>query len=143
MKTRYSALVSVKKNIMQKSQRALQLANISVHNAQSALVKSKEDLYLIEMPSQGKIANFLSIRTLLDSQRALIKHNEEWLRFAQKELAEANNVLKKSMIEYEKFQYLEFQEIEIKLKKERVLESKRLDEIALIGHFRKDKIKVA
>lgn len=143
MKTKYSSLVSVKKNIMQKSQRAVQLANSSVQNAQSALYKSHEDLYLIQTPSQGKIADFLSIRTLFESQRLLIKQNEDWLRFAQQELESANKALKVSMIEYEKFKYLELQEVQSLLKAEKLKEAKRLDEIALIGHTRKEKTKVA
>ena len=143
MNTRYSSLVSVKKNIMQKSQRVVQEANISLQNAQKALSESYEELQLIQTPSQGKISNFLSIRTLLDSQRSLIKHNQEWVGFAQKELESANRTLKEDMIEYEKFKYLELKEIEIVLRKEKVKEAKALDEIALIGHARKDKKKVA
>jgi len=143
MKTKYSSLVSVKKNIMQKSQRAVQLANLSLQNAQAAHLKSLEDLQYIQTPSQGKISDFLSIRTLLDSQRALIKQNQEWVFFAQKELKVANEKLKEAMIEYEKFQYLEFQEISLELKKQKLQEAKMLDEIALIGHTRKALTKVA
>jgi hypothetical protein len=143
MKTRYSSLVSVKKNIMQKSERVLQAANAALHNATQALKTSYEELELIHAPLSGKITELLSTRTLLDSQRALIKHNEEWVQFAKNELAEAKKQLKIDMIEFEKYQYLEFQEIQAALKKIKIQEAKDLDEVALITHARKDKTKVA
>jgi flagellar biosynthesis chaperone FliJ len=126
---------------MQKSQRVVLSANQSLLNAQNTLEKSYEELQHIEPPKEGKISDFLSNRTLLDAQRALIKHNHEWLKFAQKEVQVANESLKNAMIEYEKFKYIEFQEIEKELKKQKVKEMKALDEIALIGHVRKDKVK--
>lgn len=143
MTTRYSSLVSVKKNIMQKSERAVQTANAVLQNANKALQDSYDELDRIKTPEQGIIKDFLSIRSLLDSQRAMIRHNEEWVDFAEKELSVAKEQLKKTMIEFEKFQYLEFQEIKKELAKQKYKEVKDLDEIALIGHTRKDTTKVA
>jgi hypothetical protein len=92
MKTRYSSLVSVKKNIMQSSERVVQSASTTLQNANSALQKSYEELELIKTPQHGKITELLSIRTLLDSQRALIQHNKEWMAFASKELEQAKDL---------------------------------------------------
>jgi len=143
MMTRYTPLVSVKKNIMQKSERVVQTASLAVKNAQYSLDTSLQELQNIETPSHGKISQFLSTRTLLDSQRSLIRHNEEWLEYAQKDLLNAKEQLKKAMIEFEKFKYLEFKEIEKELQKIKLQESKELDEIALMAHTRKDKTRVA
>ncbi len=132
MKTRYSSLVSVKKNIMQKSERLLQAKNAALHNAQEALEKSIEEISQIIPPQNGIIADFISNRALLDSQRSLIKHNEEWVAFASQEVEHAKEQLKRDMIEYEKYQYLELQEIEAIKKKEKIKEAKELDEIALL-----------
>jgi len=143
MMTRYTPLVSVKKNIMQKSERVVQTASLAVKNAQYSLDTSLQELQNIETPSHGKISQFLSTRTLLDSQRSLIRHNEEWLEYAQKDLLNAKAQLKKAMIEFEKFKYLEFKEIEKELQKIKLQESKELDEIALMAHTRKDKTRVA
>lgn len=139
MKTRYTSLVSVKKNIMQKSERVLQTKNSMLHNAQEALQKSIKTLKEIQPPQQGRVSDFLSNRALLDSQRLLIKHNEEWLAFAQKEVEAAKEQLKRDMIEYEKYQYLEFQEIEALKKQQKIKEAKELDEIALITHGVKER----
>jgi len=137
MKTRFSSLLTVKKNIMQKSERVVQNANKNLQNAKGALENSLAELQQIPSVSSGAIADFLANRTLLDSQRALIKHNEEWLAYTQKELLTAKEQLKYDMIEYEKFKYLELQELEKILKEQAVKEAKDLDEVALMTHAKK------
>ena len=142
MKTRYSPLVSVKKNMMQKSEQALQSANAKLKNAQEALQTSLSELHTIETPQTGNIQEFLSARTLLDAQRAVITHNEEWTHFAQREIDEAKEQLKKASIEFEKFNYLELEEIEKILKERKVKEARDLDEIALMTYgIKENKLK--
>lgn len=139
MKTRYSSLVSVKKNIMQKSERLLQEKNAALQNAQAALEISIQELQTIQTPNNGIISEFLANRALLDAQRALIHHNEEWVVFAQNDVTTAKEQLKRDMLEYEKFQYLEVQEIEAFKKQQKIKEAKELDEVALITHGIKER----
>ncbi len=137
MKTRFSSLVSVKKNIMQKSERLLQTANKNLLNAKIALQDSLGLLQNIITPKEGSMAEFLANRSLLDSQRGIIEHNEGWVKYAQKEVLEAKEQLKRDMIEYEKFKYLELQEIEKILKEQKIQEAKDLDEVALMTYAKK------
>ena len=130
MKTRYTSLLSVKKNIMQKSERVLQRGNANLNNAQIALQLSFESLDEIDSPKIGRISDFLSSRMLLDTQRSVIRHNEEWVGFAKKEIKNAKEQLKLDMMEYEKFNYLELEEINKVLKLRKIAEAKELDEIA-------------
>lgn len=139
MKSRYSSLVNVKKNSVQSSERAVQAANIRLQNAKRELHDSFEALEKIETPLSGKINSFLSNRALLEAQRAQIKHNEEWVAFATKELETTKEELRSAMREYEKFHYLEHKEIQEKLKLIKQQEAKDLDEVALISHARKNK----
>ena len=139
MKTRYTSLVSVKKNLMQKSERVLQSANANLNNALIALELSYEELKKIPSPTSGQISDFLSSRTLLDSQRAIIEHNQEWAEFARNEIKAAQAQLKLDMIEYEKFNYLDLEEIKKILKARKVQEAKDLDEIALMTYGKKDR----
>jgi len=134
MKTKYTSLVSVKKNIMQKSERILQNANANLSRALGALELSIKELSEINTPQSGQISNFLSSRMLLDTQRNLIRHNEEWVAFTKKEIEDAKRQLKIDMIEYEKYNYLELQEIKIILNKKKIQEAKDLDEIALMTY---------
>ena len=139
MKTRYSPLVSVKKNIMQKSERALQSANANFSNASEALKISLLELHTIETPQTGNIQDFLSARTLLDVQRNIITHNEEWIAFARREIEEVKEQLKQDSIEFEKFNYLELEEIKRIFKERKVKEAKELDEVALMTYEMKQK----
>ena len=137
MKTRYSSLVSVKKNIMQKSERTLQSANATLNRALTALEISYNELDDIVTPCSGLMPEFLAIRTLLDAQRALIKQNDEWVEFAKREILVAQEQLKKDTIEFEKFHHLELQEIKEMLRKIKIEESKELDEVALMTYSKK------
>jgi len=143
MKNKYSSLVSVKKNIMQRSERLLQSANLSLQNAYTALEESLKQLQEIEQPHAGSMSQFLASRELFDTQRALIRHNEGWIAYAKKEVAEAKEQLKLDMIEYEKFKYLEIKLFEEELKKKKIQDAKDLDEVALMTYKIKKNEKVA
>jgi len=132
VKTRYNSLVSVKKNIMQRSEEALHVANTNLESALIALESSCQLLSQIDTPASGDMSKFLTARMLLDAQREMIKHNEEWVAYTRKELSQAKNILKEHTLEYEKFNYLELQEIQNELKRQKKLESKNLDEVALM-----------
>ncbi|MDD2567710.1 MAG: flagellar export protein FliJ [Thiovulaceae bacterium] len=138
MKTRYSALVSVKKNALDKSERLFQRASTDLNNASKELELSYKTLQDLDTPKAGSIGSLLASRVLLASQRGVIDHNKEWLSFAQKQLQEAQNRLKKDMIEYEKYKYLELEEVKKVLQEEKIKEAKRLDEVASITFYRKN-----
>ena len=137
MKTRYTSLVSVKKNSMQKSEQVLQSANAAFKSAQKRLALSFKELIQFDAPSSGLIADFLSPRMLLDAQRSVIEYNETALKAAEQEIERAKAQLKIDMIEFEKFNYLELQEIKEIQKKQKYQEAKELDEIALMTYERK------
>lgn len=132
MQTRYSALVKLKKSEMDKSERVMQKASADLNSALTALQLSYSSLGNIQTPSNGIVSDLLASRTLLKSQRDLIRHNQEWVAFAKKQVEAAKTSLKKDMIEYEKFKYLEVEEIKKISKLIKIKESKELDEIALI-----------
>jgi len=137
MKTRFSSLVTVKKSTMKKSERVVQSANANLNSATMALQISKNSLNSIGTPQSGSMSDFLAFRTLLDSGRNLINHNQEWVEYSKNQVELAKEQLKLDMIEYEKFKYLDLQEVKKILKKQKILEAKELDEVALMTHTRK------
>jgi len=139
MKTKYTPLVTVKKNLMDKSQRVLQSANADLNSASVALKMSYDGLSDITFPNSGSISTFMASRTLLSSQRDLIKHNQQWVRFAKNQVQLAKEKLKADMIEHEKFKYLEVEEMKKIIQEQKLKEAKELDEIALIGYGLKEK----
>ena len=142
MKTRFSSLVTIKKSEMQKKERVVQNANATLNSATIALELSLNAIKDIEDPKVGFMADFLASRTLLDAARSLIKHNQEWIEFAKRDVNTAKEALKLSMVEYEKFNYLELEEIKKIIKKQQLAEAKELDEVALMTHQRKNNIEV-
>lgn len=137
MKTRYSSLVTLKKNKMQKSEQQVQSANAALNSALVALEISSQSIYTLTQPESGSMSDFLASRTLLDLKRSEIQHNKEWVKFAKAQLKDAQAQLKHDMIEYEKFKYLELEEIKKIVKKQKMQEMKDLDEVALMTHTRK------
>jgi len=137
MKTRFSSLVTLKKNKMQDSEQVLSKANLALNNAKSALESSYASLNDIEEPQTGSMSSLLATRTLFASQRNLINKNKEWINFAQTQLVQAKEQLKKDMIEHEKFKYLELEEIKKVIKKQKEQEAKDLDEVALMTYAKK------
>lgn len=137
MKTRFSSLVTLKKSAMDKSERGVQRANADFNSATIALELSYKSLENIQSPQSGSMAQMLASRTLLHSQRDLIKHNQDWILFSKNQVNQAKEQLKKDMIEHEKFKYLELEEIKKILKKRKIEEAKNLDEVALMTHARK------
>lgn len=132
MKTRYSPLVKLKKSTMDKSERVVHQKNLELNNAFKALEDSYEYLDTISQPSSGNMHDLLASRSLLSSQRGLIENNKNWIQFAQEQLNLAQEQFKKDMIEYEKYKYLDAQEIKKRKKEIKIKESKDLDEVALM-----------
>ncbi|MFT5660059.1 MAG: flagellar biosynthesis chaperone FliJ [Sulfurimonas sp.] len=141
MKTRYSSLVTLKKSTMQKSEKALQGANNDLNTATTELQLAYELLETVKPPDAGTMAEMISARSLMASQRGVIKHNQEWIHFAREQVKLAKEKLKSDMIEYEKFNYLELEEIKKKLREIKKQEAKDLDEVALMTHAKKNKDK--
>lgn len=138
MKTKYSALVTLKKNALDKSETKLQRANIDFTNASNTLKDAYKTLHELGMPVSGQIGSLLASRMLLENQRGIIEHNKEWVNFTKEQLEIVQKELKKDMVEYEKYKYLEEYEIQKIINEQKTAESKELDEIASITFFRKN-----
>ena len=137
MKTRYTPLVKLKKSTMDKSETLVQKASADLNSASTALSVSYSSLDDIQTPSKGSINDLLASRSLFASQRNLIDNNKKWVSFAEGQVNIAKEQLKIDMIEYEKFKYLEFEEIKKALKEKKIQEAKDLDEIALMTYDKK------
>ena len=137
MKTRYSPLAKLKKSTMQRSETVVQKASADLNSAATALSISYSSLDEIQTPKTGSISDLLASRSLFHSQRNLIDNNKKWVNYAQNQVNIAKEKLKIDMIEYEKFKYLEFEEIKKELKEQKIKEAKELDEIALMTYDKK------
>jgi len=141
VQTKFTSLVKLKKNTMQKSERLVQKANADLNSASMALKISYDSLKDVEAPSSGTMVDFLASRTLLNSQRGLIEHNNKWVNYAKDQVEFAKQQFKSDMMEHEKFKYLELEEIKKEIKRIKEKEAKDLDEVALMTYDRKNKAK--
>jgi len=133
-KTRFTQLVDLKKDVVQKSEQALFQATTSFQNAKDELEQAYDSLSTLQEPKSGSVSELLASRVLLSSQRNTIEHNKQWINFANQQVQQAQEQLKKDMIEYEKFKYLELQEVKKILQEQKQQEAKDLDEVALMTY---------
>ncbi|MDX1294856.1 MAG: flagellar export protein FliJ [Sulfurimonadaceae bacterium] len=131
MKTRFSPLVKIKKDMMDRCERQLQQANFNLDNAQIALEKAYRDLAEAKTPDSGAMQGFLQSRMIISAQRDIVAEKQEWFAFAEGEVEAAKKALKDAMMDYEKFKYLEAEEIKVMLVKEKRAQQIELDEIAV------------
>ena len=136
MKTRYTPLVKIRKSDLERCEREAREANINLQNAQHSLQEAYGTLQNIHLPASGKIQDMLSTKTVIQMQRKIINDKKEYLLQSQRRVEYALSQLKSSHIEYEKFKYLELEEIKKALKANAIKESKELDEIAILTHNR-------
>jgi len=141
VQTKFTSLVKLKKNTMQKSEQLVQKANADLNSASMALKISYDSLKDVEAPCSGTMVDFLASRTLLNSQRGLIEHNNKWVNYAKDQVEFAKQQFKSDMMEHEKFKYLELEEIKKEIKRIKEKEAKDLDEVALMTYDRKNKAK--
>ncbi|MDY0116357.1 MAG: flagellar export protein FliJ [Sulfurimonadaceae bacterium] len=138
MKTKYTTLVSLKKNALDKSETKLQRANLDFANASKTLENAYKALDDVGIPESGSIMSLLASRMLLQTQRGVIEHNKEWVTFTKQQLQVVQKELQKDMVEYEKYKYLENYEIQKIVNELKIEEAKELDEIASITFYRKN-----
>ena len=140
MKTRYTPLLKVKKNELDRCERELQKANQTLNDAKSSLQEAYLLLETLELPKSGTIQEMLSARIFVSTQREIVEEKKKWVAYAQEQTVFAVEKLKISNVEYEKFKYLDVEEIKKVLKLRTLKEVKDLDEIALMTYNRKESI---
>ena len=131
MRTQFTSLVRVKKNAVDKCEQDLLQANEAIQNAQQALEISYNELHTTTIPDSGSVSRLLQARMKLTAQRAIIDKNRQWLNYARMQAEKSREVLKASVVEYEKFKYLEAEQIRKILKKQKRELDNELDEIAI------------
>ncbi len=137
MKSRFSPLVKLKHSQLQEAEANLQKAHARVAKAKEELQASKEELAKLQTSKQGSMQEFLANRALFDAQIRLIEKNESWVEFEQNQLQAVKEELQKALLEYEKFAYLEAEELKAYQEKLKKAEAKQLDEIAVLRYAHK------
>ena len=139
MTSKFTAIVRIKKSVMQKAETLLAQARNAIRENRLTINSIKEELHSVTTPKSGTISQMRQVQLYKERYRAAL-NVEQW-RLSQNQLLEQNRKveLTNAMREYEKFKFLESDEIEkhvLKLKKE---EAKMLDEVGSITYTLRNK----
>ncbi|CAM3382089.1 flagellar export protein FliJ [Helicobacter labetoulli] len=132
MKTKFGAIVNLRKNDMQRIERSIMQNENKIASKQSQIAALQEEFLGLKMPSGGA---FYAFRAFEETKNMLLAHIA--LHCAELESLQANKALlqeqyKKSHIEYEKVKFLEKKEQDSMLQKLKEQERLESDEIALM-----------
>lgn len=137
MKTRFTSLVTMKKDLMEQCERTLLQANEVLREAENSLREAYEALSDAVTPASGRASELLQSRSLLDLQRGIVDQRKVFLAAADIQVIKAREALQQALREYEKFKYLETEEIRRMLAKRKRREQRELDEIGVQNFSRR------
>ena len=130
MTTKFSQLAKLRKQKLESIEIEIAIANRQKRDALSNIQRLNEEINLVVIPKKG---NFSEISICNDAIRSVSirkKAQEELIVSIDKHLEELQKAYKSANIEYEKIKYLEERELQKRIKKIKLKESKELDEIA-------------
>lgn len=137
MKSRYEPLVKLKKQALDKAEQQLLNANSEVTLSDTALKNAYAGLSSFESPLNGPIGELLQAQMMLQAQHREIETCRLRVERAVLNQHAAREAFRLSRIEFEKFNYLELQEVEAMMAKVKYDEAKMLDEIGTMT-FKKE-----
>jgi len=132
MKTKFSDILKVKKQAIEKIERDIQKINASINNLKVKMNNLENALFSLSTPKEGSFSLFSQIKTQQNLLRDEIKNLNNQIVILENRRNELMEELKKANIEYEKIKYLENLEIQKMVKEKRLKESRDMDEIAIL-----------
>ena len=120
MKSKFTSVVRVKKQEMDKVEAKLVVARLNVRNAEEKIALLRAKLNECSLPKSGNIA------------RAELSACKESLEIARKEVLHYEYKYKNANLEYEKMKYLEKEDFKKEIKRIQKAEALALDEFAVM-----------
>lgn len=134
MKSRYEPLVKLKKQALDKAEQALMGANNEVTFSDTALDNAYTQLSFLISPKNGSIGELFQAQMIAQAQHREIESCRLRADQARVNQERAREAFRFSRIEFEKFNYLEVQEIKTMVEKVKYEEAKMLDEIGTMTY---------
>jgi flagellar export protein FliJ len=135
-KSRYAPLVKLKKKSLDTAERALIGANNELSSASDKLNHAYQELSLMTVPLRGTVGEFTQATAMIHAQHLSIEQCQTRLQTAQEKQVQMRERFKAARIDFEKFKYLEVQEMNANLKLLKDEEAKMLDEIGTMTYKR-------
>ena len=134
MKSRYEPLVKLKKQALDKAEQHLMNANTEVAVSDAALLNAYAELSSLKPPLNGPIGELFQAQMILQAQHREIEACRVRVEKAHVNQRSMREAFKFARIEFEKYNYLELQEVEAMMKKVKYEEAKMLDEIGTMTY---------
>ena len=132
MKSKFTSVVRVKKQEMDKVEAKLVVARLNVRSAEENLVLLRTRLNEFSLPKNGNIDELRQNLELISIARQELSACKERLEIAKKEVLHYEHKYKNANLEYEKMRYLEKQEFKREIKRIQKAEALALDEFAVM-----------
>ncbi|MDD2782425.1 flagellar export protein FliJ [Sulfuricurvum sp.] len=136
MKSKYEPLVKLKKKALDTAERALIGANNALSSASDKLNRAYEELSKMALPAKGSVGEFTQATAMIHAQHQSIEEAQQVLQTAEQRQIQMRERFKEAMVDFEKFKYLEVQEMNAQLKELKEQEAKMLDEIGTMTYKR-------
>ena len=107
MKSKFTSVVRVKKQEMDKVEAKLVVARLNVRNAEEKIALLRAKLNEFNLPKSGNIGELRENLELINIARAELSACKESLEIAKKEGLHYEHKYKNANLEYEKMKYLE------------------------------------
>ena len=132
MKTKFTAIVKVRKKAVDDVQNAIYAVDIEISNAKSKLASTEERYFGLESPHEGSFSNMIVFEDIKKAFRYEIESLREQLENLARQRERLLEELRVANMEFEKMKYLESEEIKKFLKAKAQREAKDLDEIGVM-----------
>ncbi|AQW83653.1 flagellar export protein FliJ [Campylobacter pinnipediorum] len=132
MTNKFSSIVRVKKQILDKIEAKLAKARNNVRTCELNIQTAKDRLSQTLLPKTGNISELRQELHLINIMKNDILLLNEKLNIAQKEVMHFTHQYKNANLEYEKMKYLEQEEFKKEIKRIKQKEMMELDEFATI-----------
>ena len=132
MKSKFTSIVRVKKQEMDKIEAKLAVARLNVRNFEENLAHLRAKLGEFVLPKSGNIGELKENLELISITRQELNACKESLEIANKEVLHYEHKYKNANLEYEKMKYLEKEEFKKEIKRIQKAEALALDEFAVM-----------
>ena len=132
MKSKFSEVVKVRKQALDKAEAKLALARSKVESCEQSLAAAREEALKFSLPKSGNVNEIRQNLELLNVARNAQAQAAERLELAKKEAMHFEFLYKKANLEFEKMKYLEEEELRAQIKKAQRAEALALDEFAVM-----------
>lgn len=132
MKTKFSPIVKIRKNELEKIQKVISVINNNILKKEEEILLFEQNYTKLETPTNGNISKLNIYNMQINMQRNKLKSLQLQLNGLVLQKEEVTEHLRFANIEYEKIRYLEQEIIDEKLLLEKKQEAKDMDEIAIM-----------